>query len=519
MKRRNFLQTTSAVGLPLLLNGMSLSAIARPSFFNNGNGSSDRVLVLIQLNGGNDGLNTLVPLDQYDQLANVRSNILLPQNSLLPLVDNLALHPNMSGIKSVFDNAQATFVQSVGYPNQNRSHFRSTDIWTTGSAADEIITSGWVGRYLDDQFPGFPEAYPNEDCPDPFAISLDNIVSETCQGIGGNFSMAFTDPFSLTSISEGTDTPLPDNHYGTQLAFLRQSIVQSNAYSGVITDAANAGSNQVNYPADNNLANRLKTVVQLISGGLQTSIYVVNIGGFDTHADQVAAGDPTQGIHANLLAELSEAVKLFMDDLKLQGLDERVIAMTFSEFGRRIRSNDSLGTDHGTAAPMMLFGSCVNPGILGDNPEISRDVTVQEGIPMQFDFRSIYGSILMDWFEVPESKVKTLLYNEFQYIPVLRLCQATTSTKDLDSFGESIVSYNFPNPFRDWTTIAFESKGEWVRLSIFDDLGHEIKVLSNRQFPAGEHQVRFDSHGLPPGHYYYRIQTANRQKTKLMVKI
>ncbi|MEO1624671.1 MAG: DUF1501 domain-containing protein, partial [Bacteroidota bacterium] len=504
--------------IPFLLNGFSLSAMPKPTFFSSINNSSDRVLVLIQLNGGNDGLNTLIPMDQYDKLANVRSNILLPENSLLSLDDKLALHPNMSGIRSVFDDAKATFIQSVAYPNQNRSHFRSTDIWTSGSAADVFETTGWLGRHFGSLHPTFPTDFPNEDYPDPFAITIDNIVSETCQGVGSNFSMAFTDPFALSPIDESGQSETPDSPYGVELAFVRQAIAQSNAYSGTILEAANNGTNIANYPTENQLASHLRTVAQLISGGLGTKVYVVNIGGFDTHAGQVVAGNPQQGVHANLLQTLSDAVEAFMRDLQQLGLDQRVIAMTFSEFGRRIRSNDSVGTDHGTAAPLMVFGSCVNPGIIGENPEISEDVSVQEGVAMQYDFRSIYGSILMDWFEVPEDQVRSLLYDGFQYIPILQPCK-TTSTIDLSGFGESIESHNFPNPFENWTNISFESKGERMRVSVFDDLGSEIQLLSDQYFPAGEHRLRFEAHHLPAGHYYYRIQSAQRQKTKLMVKI
>ena len=159
MKRRKFLQTTSAASIPLVLSGMKVGALPKSSFFPTIN-DSDRVLVLIQLNGGNDGLNCLIPLDQYSNLSNVRQNILIPESSVLQLEDGIGLHPVMTGMKSLYDNAKMNIIQSVGYPNQNRSHFRSLDIWTSGSEADEFLTTGWLGRYFNGLHPGFSGRLP-----------------------------------------------------------------------------------------------------------------------------------------------------------------------------------------------------------------------------------------------------------------------------------------------------------------------------------------------------------------------
>jgi uncharacterized protein (DUF1501 family) len=518
MKRRKFLHTAgSAISLPILLNGMSISAMPKSSIFNAIDNDSDRVLVLIQLIGGNDGINTIVPLDQYDNLMNVRGNIMLPQSSLINVNDALAFHPNMAGIKNLYDDAKLGIVQGVAYPNQNRSHFRSTDIWTSGSPADEFWTTGWIGRHFDELYEGFPEGYPNETYPDPFAITMGNIVSETCQGIAANYSLTLNDPFSLSQLSEGEEGELPDNYYGEELSFLRTTIAQTNAYSETIIAAAEGGANVVDYPEDNRLAQQLKNVALLIAGGLGTKVYVVSLGGFDTHANQVVEGDVTTGEHAVLLATLSQAIATFQEDLKQLGLEERVVGMTFSEFGRRIRSNDSLGSDHGTAAPLLLFGSCVNPSILGDNPEIGTEVDIQEGVPMQYDFRDIYGSILMDWFEVSEDNVRSLLHQEFQHLPILQPC--LTSVDSNPAPVEELKLTCFPNPFRDLVQIKFNCGNERVRLSIFDALGHEIKVIMDKQLAAGEHQITFDGRGLSPGSYFYRLQIGQQQKTRKIVKL
>ncbi len=515
MKRRNFLQKSTALSLPLMLSGFKLGAISKSSLLSNLNNGSDKVLVIIQLGGGNDGLNTVLPLDQYSNLASVRSNILIPEAQAIPLTDTAALHPAMTGFKNLYENAQLSIIQSVGYPNQNRSHFRSTDIWTSGSAADVNETSGWIGRYFDLEHPEYPEGFPNETCPDPIALTIGSIVSETCQGNAGNFSLAITNPDSVGALVVSEEGDVPNTPYGRELTFIRDAVVQTNAYASTIMEASDGANNlSTLYPEDNPLAEQLKIVARLIAGGLQTKVYVVNLGGFDTHAGQVQEGAPTTGMHARLLETLSGAVEAFQNDLQLLNIAERVVGMTFSEFGRRIRSNFSLGTDHGTAAPMFVFGACVNSKIIGDNPEISINVDVQDGVPMQYDFRSVYGSILMDWFEVSEGTVKSLLDENFQYIPIIEGC--STSTKDLRE-GQDIDIYNFPNPFQRTTTIRFTCRAEWLRVSIFDMFGNEIKVLANGKFQAGTHQLNFDASGLSKGNYAYRIQFKDRQKTKLML--
>ncbi len=530
MKRRKFLQhTAAAVSLPVVLNGLGVSVIPRRSWLRTLDEENDRVLVLIQLNGGNDGLNMLVPLDQYDNLANARSNIIIPENSLLP-VDDIGFHPAMPGLRSLYDDARMTIVQSVGYPFQNRSHFRSTDIWTSGSPSDEVWTTGWLGRYFDTQAPGFPDGYPNAEFPDPFALTIGSVVTETCQGVGGNFSMAINDPFNLNPLATGGEDEVPNTPYGEELLFLRQAIEQTNAYAEVITQAAESGNNMVDYPEDLALAQALKNVALLISGGLKTKVYVVSIGGFDTHANQVQNGDPLSGTHANLLQTLSTAVSLFMDDLKQLGLDKRVVAMTFSEFGRRIRSNSSLGTDHGDAAPLLVFGSCINPGVIGSNPVIPPDVSINSGVEMQYDFRDVYGSVLMDWFGVAKEEVKNLLYDGFTYIPILNVCENETFPKATipppvplvgNPNGSTTVMdmVAYPNPFGSRATVSFFSEGGNVELSLLDAQGRTVRTLMSGQIADGYQEVVINGALLPPGTYVVRLNQNGTQQSKRLVKV
>ena len=519
MKRRQFIKTAgAAASAPIFLNGMSLSVLSSPLWLEAVDDESDRVLVLIQLNGGNDGLNTIIPLDQYGKLYNARPNLIIPESSIISVTNKIGFHPRMQGIKSLYDEGKLGIVQSVGYPNQDRSHFRSMEIWSTGSSAEVFKKTGWLGRHLDEQTVGFPQGYPNVQHPHPFAISMGNYVSETCQGAAANYSMTLNDPFTLGQLAEwGGEDPLL-TIYDEELSFLRMTIGQTNAYASGIVAAANGGNNLATYP-DTRLATELKHVARLIAGGLKTKIYTVSLGGFDTHSNQVASGNAIAGGHANLLESLSQAVRAFQQDLAQLGIEERVVTMTFSEFGRQIRSNASLGTDHGAAAPLMLFGSCINPQVLGQNPQIPDQVAVQEAVPMQYDFRDVYGSVLMDWFGVPENTVKDMLYDNFQYLPIVSRCNSpVTSTGEVEPHAP-IEAYNYPNPFRDWTAIRFISGDEWVRLSIFDALGSEIQVLSNQRFSAGEHELRFDGSRLPAGNYHFRLVMGSRQQAFKMLKL
>jgi uncharacterized protein (DUF1501 family) len=517
MKRRSFIKSGALLSTPLILGGVPVAAIQENLFSGYLSSDTDRILVLIQLNGGNDGLNCVIPKDQYANLTVVRPQVIIPENNILDINDTVGFHPSMASLKELFDEGKLNVVQSVGYPNQNRSHFRSTDIWHTASDADEFVNTGWLGRYLDRFNENYPADYPNEECPDPFALTIGSSVSETCQGTAGNFSLALVNPDNLSQLSTPINNELSEGCYAEKLDFLAKTIEQTNAYGSVIQNANDLGMNASTlYNENDGLANKLKLVAKLIKGGLRTKIYVVSLGGFDTHADQVVENETTTGQHAELLRELSDAIYAFQDDLKAMDLEQRVTGMTYSEFGRRIRSNFSNGTDHGTAAPLIVFGSCVLPGIIGDNPEISVDVDNQEGLPMQYDFRSVYGSILTDWFKVDEDIVSDILLGDFQKINMMQDCSTPVSTEDISSNPIELNIY--PNPSYQKFNIDFKSNGETIKISVFDALGHEIAVLTNRRFTSGLHSLVYETHDLVPGVYFVRIQTSTGQKTKRVVK-
>lgn len=528
MKRRDFLKTTAPfAALPVVMNGMPITALGNPDAMNilsKAFVNTDHVLVLIQMNGGNDGLNTVIPVDQYSNLSKARSNIMIPLAKVLVLdgEDDTGLHPAMTHMRAMFNDEKLSVIQGVGYPNQNYSHFRSTDIWNTASDTDEHWSSGWVGRYLSHEFPNYPMGFPNTDMPDPLALQVGSVVSTVCQGVSVNMGMAISDPSAYYQLRTGDYTPSPSNNAGKELDYIRLVAEQSNAYGAAVKDAADKGANKsTKYPTtgDNPLADQLKIVAQLVSGGLKTRIYVVNINGFDTHAAQVAATGGTEtGAHANLLGQLSEAIDAFQDDVELLGLKDRVLGMTYSEFGRRIKSNFSLGTDHGAAAPLFLFGANVKPGILGNNPTISSSVGVNDNLPMQYDFRSVYASVLKDWFCLEDTEVDSVLQKTHQQLPVL---QDSCNTNSVDRArlrmaGDAYVM-NYPNPFREHTTIKYESDGGHILIQIFNSNAQLIDTIVNSEMPVGEHETTFYGGNLASGTYYCRYQQGSLQQTKTMI--
>lgn len=525
MKRRNFLKNISAgVAIPSLLNGFGVRALAlnpQNALLNALSTDTDHVLVIIQLGGGNDGLNTVVPIDQYDKLYNGRANVMLPENSLLPLsgLDNLALHPALSGFRDLYDNGKLRIVQSVGYPNQNYSHFRSTDIWMTGADSDQYLPSGWAGRYLSYEYPNYPDDYPNPDMPDPLAVEIGFSMSLSLMGPQSGMGFVISDPEEFYNLLSGVQTPAPNTPAGEQLSYVRLIAQQSRVYAQSIINAYNAVGSQGVYP-QTRLAERLKIIARLIAGGLKTRLYVVSIDGFDTHDEQVDPDDPTKGIHADLLKQVSDSVKAFMDDVQGLGVGNRVLGMTVSEFGRRIASNDSLGTDHGEAAPLFLFGNAVEGGVLGANPLIPNMPTEYDNLPMQFDFRSVYATLLRDWFCVPEVEVPDIMLHDLPYLNLIQPNVGCISTAVRDAHqaaGRNLVQCT-PNPFNSDLQIRYYTEGGPTIVQIMDVSGKVLATPVSGIKAQGEFLAQWNGAHLPAATYLVRLINGARQQTKMIVK-
>lgn len=468
MKRREFIKTTAAASVPLLFSGvpvMASSQIENTSLEKMALAAANcgRILVIVQQNGGNDGLNTVFALDKWTNLVNARSNILMNNSQVLPLNNNLStgLHPAMAEMQGLYNNGKLMIVQGVSYPNPNFSHFRATDIWFTGSGSNTSLDSGWLGRALDIKYPNFPANYPTAEMPDPLAIQIGSTLPFILQGQNINMGYSVTDPNSLLNVINANTDPAPDNDYGHELTFLRLMKDQSNVYRQTIQTAyAVPLSNTVTYPSSNKLADQLKIVAKLINGGLKTPVYIVNHPNtHDTHENQVSTIDKTTGSQATNLTLLSQAIGAFQQDLELMGKADQVAGMTFSEFGRRIKSNASMGTDHGSAAPVMFFGTALNtsptqvagtqypvPGMIGTSPDIPLNATVSNQVPMQFDYRQLYASVMQDWLCMTEAEVTQVFGSNFAKLPIFNAVLLSSVDFDKEQYQDISV---YPNPCSD----------------------------------------------------------------------
>jgi uncharacterized protein (DUF1501 family) len=526
MKRRDFLKyNAAAAAVPTFIDGFSVKAFGSSSLLDALKASAednDHVLVMIQLAGGNDGLNMVVPLDIYDKYNAARSNIAIPQGKVLPLVNNIktGLHPALKGIQELYDDGKVCIIQSVGYPSPDYSHFRATDIWLSGSDSNQVLDTGWGGRFLNTKYPDFPDNYPNDQESDPLAIQIGSIVSPAFNGPNANMGIAITSATDFYNLIDGVEDPVPNTHAGLELEYIRTIARQSNKFADAIKAAASKVTSQSPYPSNNGLAEQLKIVARLIAGGLKTRLYMVTIGYFDTHASQTQGGDNTTGYHAELLGRVSTAVKAFMDDLTKLKVSRRVAGMTFSEFGRRTKSNGSMGTDHGAAAPMIVFGDYVLQGVLGASPTIPDATSVNDNMPMQYDFRSVYASLLEQWFCVDNNTLQTILLKDYQRLPIINgiACGTITAIDDVNNGSHHLIT-NYPNPFVTSTTLKYKSKGGHTMIQLFDTMGRLIAVPVNKVMAAGEYTMYYNGEHLAPGTYYARLQNGPFQEVRTMLKV
>ncbi|MBD2753413.1 DUF1501 domain-containing protein [Spirosoma validum] len=518
MKRRNFLQhAASSLILPVLIDGFGAKAFARPSSYIqsliNLAAASDRVLVIIQLQGGNDGLNMVIPLDQMSVYTSpgFRGNIAIPEAKALKLKNfaGTGLHPSMTGMQQLFNDNKLSIIQGVSYPTPNFSHFRASDIWMTAVDSSQTSTSGWAGRYLDKQYPGFPTSYPTATMPDPPAIQIGYVTATTLLGPSDSMAIVLQDPDTFARlVGDKPNDPTTDvkGYAGQQVEYIRQQQASSVSYAGQIKTAAGKGQNIATYPANNALAAQLKIIARLISGGMKTKVYYVTLGGFDNHAAQVVSTDTTTGTHANLLKTLSDAILAFQTDLGQLKVDDRVIGMTFSEFGRRAISNSSYGTDHGTSAPMFVFGNGVKTPMVGKNPNLS-DLD-NSNLKMQTDFRQVYAAILTDWFGTDASTETAALFKDFQVAPVFR--QTVTGTEPI--FADARL---YPNPASSEAILEASGLAQGITsIQVADMQGRFMSIDTSRPSATS---IRFNVNNLPTGDYILRVETGQGLLAKRML--
>lgn len=526
MNRRSFLlRSSGAVALPLMLNGIPMRAFDGPmlaDLFNVAE-ESDRVLVLVQLNGGNDGINTVLPLDQEQAYVAARGSVAIPLAMSLRVSDSAGLHPAMTDLHNMFGQQKVAVLNGVGYPNPNLSHFRSTDVWMSGSSSSQVVSTGWIGRYLSGIYTGYPDGYPNTTMPDPIAIQMSAVVSLALTGASQQtMAVALQNPETFYNLVNGTKSgggELPSEvEARSNVEYIRDVQAKSLEYSAVIKTAADKADNKADYGdvAINQLAAQLQIVARLIAGGLKTRVYVVSLGGFDTHAAQVIEGETHTGSHAVLLGNVSRAMAAFQQDLEQHGVQDRVLTMTFSEFGRRVAGNLSLGTDHGTSAPLFIMGSQVIDGVRTPYPSLT-DLD-RDNLKMSIDFRQVYASVLEQWFGADAATIRAVLFEDFATVPIVRN-GAPTSVVQQSADGQLTLLPVQPNPVRDRADIRYRVSTDGdVRLDVFDAVGFHVATLAEGHHPQGEHSAPFQVNGLPSGTYYVRcISGRTRISTPVLV--
>ena len=390
--RRSFLKSTAGsaviVGCSPFMNFPQafLSAAHRSD-------NDDNILVVIQLSGGNDGLNTVIPYADDEYYKN-RLTLGIGKNAVLKVNDHIGLHPSMGGMSELMETGEMTIVQGVGYPQPNRSHFESMDLWHTAHVpAEQSIREGWIGKAISgrpaDDIPAVhfgaedqPLALVNRTTQFPSIRSLESFRFEANQDADLKRLLSKLNARK----PESTNDLLTFVHSATQAAVKTSEQVEK------ILDASKTSTKYPTFP----LAQKLQNIAKMIGAGLKTSVFYVTLDGFDTHSRQAES-------HAGLLTQLSQSVSAFVADLKEQKNMDRVSILTFSEFGRRVKENASQGTDHGAAAPTFLVGGKLKSGIVGDHPSLT---DLGDGdLKFKIDYRSIYASLLEDWLQVKSKPV------------------------------------------------------------------------------------------------------------------
>lgn len=398
MKRRDFLKqsglASGAMLIPSFLKPLEAWGLDRLSGHKN--------LVIVQLSGGNDGLNTVVPFGM-DEYYNARKNIAISSNQLIKLNDVQGLNPNMEALRALYDQGEMGILNSVGYPNPDRSHFRSMDIWQTASDADQYLSTGWIGRYLDSNC---------KECSFPYgAIEVDDTLSLAMKGndIKGiavkdpqQLYKNTREPFFKEVVNESREMLDEDN-----LGYLYKTMIETSSSAKYILEKSKTYNTQTEYP-NSAFGNQLKTIAKFINSGLTTRVYYVSLSGFDTHTNQLNQ----QG---RLLQQYSEGISAFAKDLKKAGNFKDTLVLTFSEFGRRVQQNASDGTDHGTANNIFLFGGGLKEqGIINDAPNLS-DLDSGD-LKYKIDFRQVYATVLDKWLSVDDAKILNKRFSSLNFV-------------------------------------------------------------------------------------------------------
>ncbi len=527
MERRSFIKnsvyTTAAASV---LN----SSFAKPTdkdkklfleFENNNNTAiseeeflaDDSIVIILDFSGGNDGLNTVVPVfdDNYHKL---RPRIRIAEEDAVRFgSSNLYLHPALSknsfagGFLNLLDRGNLAVIENVGYENPTMSHFRSADIWESGIITLDpkfSFNDGWLGRFFANKMPSYPNVLP----PHPLAISLEGKVPLVFRSGKGNMGISMNNPENLKNFGNGL-TPVENllqtvDRYSNEYNFIHSIARQSELYSSAVYNAYSKGYNELEYQGDN-LGNKFKLIAKLISGGLKTKAFFIRIGGFDSHVQQMR--EVLAGQHPQLLQSISDSITRFVGDATAQGFMNRVTILTTSEFGRRPADNGSKGSDHGAASSIFLVSHFDNitGGRIGDPPDLS-NLDNNGNLGAEFDFRRIYADILRVWFRATAEEVTEVFGEEILPIGVLkpRIINSVFQTTPIKD--ECLV---YPNPNYGSAKFKFKlTENSVIDLKIFRINGTKYSDLYNGYLYSGENS--FDINIKESGNFIINIQLANQ---------
>ncbi len=511
--RRSFLQAMGLVGGGSMMLANTPLSVSRPSPLSIAlsQTESDNILVICRLQGGNDGFNTIIPVYDYDIYANARPLIKIPPSEFITLDDEFAMPKPMNKLESVWGEGQMKVVHGVGYEDSSLSHFKGSDIYANTNLVEDDRT-GFMGRYFGEIYPDYffnPPASPP-------SIQIGSIGNLIFKGPESDYSFAVSDPRRLQQIIENETfynlDGLGECTYDDRLRFLREATNTTFNYAEVISAAFDNSPEYAGTYQDDSLGRQFRIISRLIRGGLGTKVFLVTLGGFDTHNNQTQR-------HQQLLTSFSEAVSTFYKDLAADQSDDwdgKVLTMTMSEFGRRFTENGSLGTDHGTAAPTMFFGPALNgSGFVGDHPDLS-SLTRGGNVTNTTDFRQVYATVMKDWLCIDETLVGKVLL-EGSPLESLELGFNCSGSSIPQGEGETLTHIPTYSDNQTYLNIV-STQTTHIDVALYNIIGQKVATLANDMLVEGVDLVinvkETAQTRLSTGPYVYQIQTNNGNYSK-----